>query len=77
MPLEKRVILVVVDGLGDRVVRRSKTVLGLADKPILDELASAGSTGLMSKNRLLVKTLVRKSVKISEIGLIGPPKRDE
>lgn len=48
MPLEKRVILVVVDGLGDRVVRKGKTALGLADKPVLDELACAGSTGLMS-----------------------------
>lgn len=44
MPLEKRVILVVVDGLGDRVVKKGKTALELADKPILDELACAGST---------------------------------
>ena len=48
MPLEKRVVLVVVDGLGDRTVKRGKTALGLADKPVLDELACVGSTGLMS-----------------------------
>ena len=48
MPLEKRVILVVVDGLGDRAVNKGKTALGLADKPVLDKLACEGSTGLMS-----------------------------
>jgi len=48
MSLEKKVILVVVDGLGDRVVKDGKTTLQLADKPILDELAREGSTGLMS-----------------------------
>jgi len=48
MSLEKKVILVVVDGLGDRVVKDGKATLQLADKPILDELAREGSTGLMS-----------------------------
>lgn len=48
MSLEKRAILVVVDGLGDRVVKDGKTPLQLADKPILDKLAREGSTGLMS-----------------------------
>lgn len=48
MSLEKKVILLVVDGLGDRVVKDGKTTLQLADKPILDELAREGSTGLMS-----------------------------
>jgi len=48
LPLEKKVILVVVDGLGDRVVKDGKTTLQLANKPILDELAREGSTGLMS-----------------------------
>jgi len=48
MSLEKRVILVVVDGLGDRVVKDGKTPLQLADKPNLDRLAKEGSTGLMS-----------------------------
>lgn len=48
LPLEKRVVLMVIDGLGDRVVKNGKTALGLADKPVLDELARAGSTGLMS-----------------------------
>ncbi|MCH7516325.1 MAG: phosphoglycerate mutase, partial [Bacteroidetes bacterium] len=40
--------MMVIDGLGDRVVKNGKTALGLADKPVLDELARAGSTGLMS-----------------------------
>jgi len=48
LPLEKKAVLVVVDGIGDRVVRDGKTVLGLADKPVLDELAREGTTGLMS-----------------------------
>ena len=48
MPVEKKVILVIVDGLGDRAVKDGKTPLQLAKKPTLDELAKKGSTGLMS-----------------------------
>jgi len=48
MSLEKKAILVVVDGLGDRIVKDGKTPLQLARKPILDKLAREGSTGLMS-----------------------------
>ena len=45
--LEKKAIFVVVDGMGDRVVKGGKTTLQLAKKPILDELATEGCTGLM------------------------------
>lgn len=48
MSLEKKAVLVVVDGLGDRPVKDNKTPLQLAKKPVLDELAREGSTGLMS-----------------------------
>ena len=48
MPLEKKVILVIVDGLGDRAIKDGKTPLQLAKKPTLDELAREGSTGLMN-----------------------------
>jgi len=46
--LEKKAVLVIVDGLGDRPVKDNKTPLQLAKKPVLDELAREGSTGLMS-----------------------------
>lgn len=46
--LEKKAIFVVVDGLGDRAVKDGKTPLQLAKKPVLDELAAKGCTGLMS-----------------------------
>ncbi len=48
MYLEKKAILVVVDGLGDRMAKDGKTPLQLARKPVLDKLARGGSTGLMS-----------------------------
>ena len=48
MSLEKKAVLVIVDGLGDRPVKDNKTPLQLAKKPVLDELAREGSTGLMS-----------------------------
>mgnify|MGYP001026686290 CR=1 FL=1 len=48
MSLEKKAVLVIVDGLGDRVVREGKTPLQLAKKPTLDELAREGSVGLMN-----------------------------
>jgi len=48
MFLEKKAILIIVDGLGDRAVKDGKTPLQLARKPVLDELAREGSTGLMS-----------------------------
>ena len=46
--VEKKAIFVVVDGLGDRAVKDGKTPLQLANKPVLDDLALKGSTGLMS-----------------------------
>lgn len=46
--LEKKAILVIADGLGDRQVKEGKTSLQLAEKPVLDELAASGSTGVMS-----------------------------
>jgi len=48
MSLEKKAILVIVDGLGDRVAREGKTPLQLTKKPNLDELAREGSVGLMN-----------------------------
>ncbi|MCD6473116.1 2,3-bisphosphoglycerate-independent phosphoglycerate mutase [Candidatus Aerophobetes bacterium] len=48
MFLEKKAILVIVDGLGDRVAREGKTPLQLTKKPNLDELAREGSVGLMN-----------------------------
>lgn len=48
MSLEKKAILVIIDGAGDRVVREGKTTLQLAKKPTLDELAREGSVGLMN-----------------------------
>ena len=48
MSLERKAVLVVVDGLGDRAVENGKTPLQLAKKPALDGLAKEGSTGLMS-----------------------------
>lgn len=46
--VERKALFLVVDGMGDRAVRDGKTPLQLAKKPILDELAKKGSTGLMS-----------------------------
>jgi len=46
--IEKKAILVIVDGVGDRAVKDGKTPLQLANKPILDDLALKGATGLMS-----------------------------
>lgn len=46
--LERKLIFVVVDGLGDRGVKDGKTPLQLAKKPVLDELTAEGSTGIMS-----------------------------
>jgi 2,3-bisphosphoglycerate-independent phosphoglycerate mutase len=48
MALEKKLILVIVDGLGDRAIKDGKTPLQLAKPPILDELAKEGSTGLIN-----------------------------
>jgi len=46
--MEKKAILVVVDGLGDRSVKEGKTPLQLTPKKHLDDLAKRGSTGIMS-----------------------------
>lgn len=46
--MEKKVILVIVDGLGDRAVREGKTPLQLTQKKHLDDLARESSTGIMS-----------------------------
>ena len=46
--IEKKALLVVVDGMGDRSVKDGKTPLQLATKPVLDGLAAKGATGLMS-----------------------------
>jgi len=48
MSLEKKAVLVVADGVGDRAVKNGKTPLQLAEKPTLDKLGKEGSTGLMS-----------------------------
>lgn len=48
MKLEKKVILVVADGLGDRPVKDGKTPLQLARKPNLDEVAREGICGMLS-----------------------------
>ena len=46
--LERKAFFVVVDGLGDRSVKDGKTPLQIADKPVLDELAMEGCTGIMN-----------------------------
>ncbi len=46
--VERKVIFVVADGLGDRGVKEGKTPLQIAEKPVLDELAREGSNGIMS-----------------------------
>ena len=48
MSLERKAVLVIADGLGDRAVEDGKTPLQLAKTPALDRLAKEGSTGLMS-----------------------------
>ncbi len=46
--IEKKAVFVVVDGMGDRPIKDGKTPLQLARKPILDQLAAEGATGMMS-----------------------------
>ncbi len=46
--VEKKAIFTIIDGLGDRAVKDGKTPLQLANKPVLDDLARKGATGLMN-----------------------------
>lgn len=41
-------LFVIMDGMGDRAVKEGKTPLQLAKKPVLDDLARRGATGLMN-----------------------------
>jgi len=46
--IERKAMLIVVDGMGDRATKDGMTPLQLAEKPTLDKLAREGATGLMS-----------------------------
>lgn len=47
--VEKKIVLIVADGMGDRLIPKlgNKTPLEVANKPVMDELARLGITGIM------------------------------
>jgi len=46
--VERKVLFIIVDGMGDRAVKDGKTPLQLTKKPALDDLTAKGATGLMN-----------------------------